>query len=280
MGAERLWFYLRLYPYCVVRSIQAKMSYKSDFILGVTASILMQSLGFVFVWAIFQGIPEMNGWNFYQMVFVYGMSAAALGLNEFLFAGTWRVKMHIHQGTLDRILLRPVGTLFSVLTDDVGLHGLGSVLFGLAVCIVSFSRLHMALSLGKILFWTAAVVCGSLLFFCGESDMCRAGFLGDGQHQRNDPDPEYFGIWQISHGDLWEEITDALNVCGSLWVRRILPFRLSSWDGQRPDLLAWPPGGRCGGSDRCGIILEICSGQISKRGRLRTARSNAPKDIA
>ena len=54
MGAERLWFYLRLYPYCVVRSIQAKMSYKSDFILGVTASILMQSLGFVFVWAIFQ----------------------------------------------------------------------------------------------------------------------------------------------------------------------------------------------------------------------------------
>ena len=29
----------------------------------------------------------------------------------------------------------------------------------------SFSRLHMALSLGKILFWTAAVVCGSLLFF-------------------------------------------------------------------------------------------------------------------
>ena len=165
MGAERLWFYLRLYPYCVVRSIQAKMSYKSDFILGVTASILMQSLGFVFVWAIFQGIPEMNGWNFYKMVFVYGMSAAALGLNEFLFAGTWRVKMHIHQGTLDRILLRPVGTLFSVLTDDVGLHGLGSVLFGLAVCIVSFSRLHMALSLGKILFWTAAVVCGSLLFF-------------------------------------------------------------------------------------------------------------------
>ncbi len=79
MGAERLWFYLRLYPYCVVRSIQAKMSYKSDFILGVTASILMQSLGFVFVWAIFQGIPEMNGWNFYQMVFVYGMKWALQG---------------------------------------------------------------------------------------------------------------------------------------------------------------------------------------------------------
>lgn len=165
MGVKRLWFYLRLYPYCVGRNIQAKMSYKSDFLLGVTASILMQSLGFVFIWSVFQGIPEMNGWNFYQMIFVYGMSAAALGLNEFLFAGSWRIKMHINQGTLDRLLLRPVGTLFCVLTDDVGLHGLGSVLFGLAVCVLSLCKLHRVLSLGMVLFWMLAVACGSLLFF-------------------------------------------------------------------------------------------------------------------
>lgn len=165
MGVKRLWFYIRLYPQCVARNIQAKMAYKSDFILGVAASILMQSLGFVFIWAIFQGIPEMNGWNFYQMIFVYGMSAVALGLNEFLFAGSWRIKMHINQGTLDRLLLRPVGTLFSILTDDVGLHGLGSVMFGLAVCIISLCRLHIVLSVGKVLFWIVFMVCGSLLFF-------------------------------------------------------------------------------------------------------------------
>ena len=67
MAVKRLWFYIKLYPYFVSRSVQSRMSYKSDFILGVTASALMQALGYVFIWAVFQGIPEMNGWSFYQI---------------------------------------------------------------------------------------------------------------------------------------------------------------------------------------------------------------------
>lgn len=165
MAVKRLWFYLKLYPYYVSRSIQSRMSYKSDFILGVTASILMQSLGYVFIWAVFQGIPEMNGWSFYQMVFVYGMAAISLGLNEFLFAGSWQVAKYVRDGSFDRLLLRPVGTMFSILAADVALHGIGSVLFGLAVCIVALCRLQLALSLGKILFWIVAMICGAVIFF-------------------------------------------------------------------------------------------------------------------
>lgn len=165
MAVERLWFYIRLYPYFVSRSIQSRMSYKSDFILGVAASALMQGLGYVFIWAVFQGIPEMNGWSFYQMVFVYGMAAISLGLNEFLFAGTWEVGKLVRDGSFDRLLLRPVGTMFSILAADVALHGIGSVLFGLAVCAVALCRLQLALSLGKILFWILAMACGALIFF-------------------------------------------------------------------------------------------------------------------
>lgn len=173
---KRLWFYIRLYPYFVSRSVQARMSYKSDFILGVVASILMQSLGFVFVWTIFRGVPEVNGWNFNQMMFVYGMSAIALGLNEFLFAGTWRISRYVQDGELDRLLLRPVSTMFSILAADVTLHGLGSVLFGLAVCIVSLVRLQIALSAGMILFWIVAMVCGALIFFAMNMLMATLAF--------------------------------------------------------------------------------------------------------
>lgn len=162
---KRLWFYIKLYPYFVSRSVQSRMSYKSDFFLGMAASALMQGLGYVFIWAVFQGIPEMNGWSFYQMVFVYGMAAISLGLNEFLFAGSWEVGKLVRDGSFDRLLLRPVGTMFSILAADVALHGLGSVLFGLAVCIVALCRLQLALSLGKILFWIVAMACGALIFF-------------------------------------------------------------------------------------------------------------------
>lgn len=162
---KRLWFYIKLYPYFVSRSVQARMSYKGDFILGVVASILMQSLGFVFVWTIFQGVPEVNGWNFNQMMFVYGMAAISLGLNEFLFAGTWKITGYVQEGKLDRLLLRPISTMFSILAADVTLHGLGSMFFGLAVCIVSLLKLEITLALGMILFWIVAMVCGALIFF-------------------------------------------------------------------------------------------------------------------
>lgn len=164
-GIKRLGFYLRLYPYFVSRSLQASMSYKGDFILGVIASIMMQVLGVIFVWTIFQGMPDINGWNFDQIIFVYGMAAISLGLNEFLFAGTWAVSRHVQEGSLDRLLLRPVNTLFSILSTDVKLHGLGSVFFGIAICIASLNNLHLTLSVGMILFWLVAMICGSLIYF-------------------------------------------------------------------------------------------------------------------
>lgn len=164
-GIKRVWFYVRLYPYFVSRSLQARMAYKGDFIIGVVASILMQALGFIFVWTIFQGIPDVNGWNFDQMIFVYGMAAISLGLNEFLFAGTWAVSRYVQEGNLDRLLLRPVNTMFSILSADVKLHGLGSVLFGIAVCIMSLVNLQLTLSVGMILFWIVAMICGSLIYF-------------------------------------------------------------------------------------------------------------------
>ncbi len=173
---RRLWHYFKLYPYFVSRSVQARMSYKGDFILGLVAAILMQSLGFVFVWTIFQGVPEVNGWTINQMMFVYGMAAISLGLNEFLFAGTWKITGYVQEGELDRLLLRPVSTMFSILAADVTLHGLGSVLFGLAVCIGSLMKLGIALSLGMILFWIVAMACGALIFFAMNMLMATLAF--------------------------------------------------------------------------------------------------------
>lgn len=162
---KRIWFYIKLFPYFVSRNIQSKMSYSVDFFLGIVANILKQSLGFIFIWVVFERIPEVNGWTFEEMMFVYGMQAITLGLNEFLFAGTWSVSDYVKEGQLDRLMLRPVGTLFSVIATDVTFHGLGAAGFGLAICIISLTKLHIVLTVGKILFWIGAIACGMLIYF-------------------------------------------------------------------------------------------------------------------
>lgn len=120
-----------------------------------------QTISRIYFW----GSQEINGWDFDQMTFVYGMQAITLGINEFLFAGTWAVGGYIKEGSLDRLLLRPVGTMFSILSADVTLHGLGSAALGLALCIISLRRLHTVVTIGLILYWILAIVCGALIYF-------------------------------------------------------------------------------------------------------------------
>ena len=54
---KRLFFYVKLFPYFVSKSVKSRMSYRLDFFLGLFANALRQSLGFVFIWAVFRGIP-------------------------------------------------------------------------------------------------------------------------------------------------------------------------------------------------------------------------------
>ncbi|MCF0136536.1 MAG: ABC-2 family transporter protein [Lachnospiraceae bacterium] len=162
---SRMMYYIKLLPYFVSRNVQSKMSYSVDFFLGIIANIMKQALGFIFVWVLFSNVPEVNGWNFNQMMFVYGMQAITLGLNEFMFAGTWKIAQYVQEGSLDRLLLRPVGTLFSVIAADVTFHGLGAAAFGLVICIISLVNLQMTLSVGMILFWILAIICGTLIYF-------------------------------------------------------------------------------------------------------------------
>ena len=163
---RRFFFYIKLFPYFVSKSVQSRMSYRLDFFLGILGNALRQSLGFIFIWSVFSGIPEINGWNIYQMMFVYGLQAICVGLYEFLFAGVWRVERYVQDGELDRLLVRPVNTLFSIMAADVTFHGLGAALFGVAICLISLTRLKIILSLWLIAFWIMIIVTGTLIYFC------------------------------------------------------------------------------------------------------------------
>ena len=163
---KRLFLYFKIYPYFVSKSIQSRMSYRLDFFLGIIANVLRQSLGLIFIWAIYHEIPAINGWNFYEMMFVYGIQAICVGFYEFLFAGVWSVEDYVQNGELDRLLVRPIGTMFSIMAADITFHGLGAVLFGIVICLTSLYRLTITLTFWLILFWSASIVSGTLIYFC------------------------------------------------------------------------------------------------------------------
>jgi len=156
--------YLRLYPWFVTQNLQGKAEYKLDFWLGVFGSLMMQASGIVFIWVVFTRIPDLNGWSFYQVAFIYGLAALPKGLTELFCDGVWYLPSMVRLGELDRLLVRPLNPLYHLLADKVETHGLGHLIVGGLVMAEASRQLSLSWDAVRLAYLLLAVVCGALLY--------------------------------------------------------------------------------------------------------------------
>lgn len=140
-----------LYRRSLGAHIRATMEYQADFWVLILASVLMQAVGLVFLSAIFSRIPQINGWEFWEIVLVYAMVFFAEGVGSLLFEGTWRISWFVNQGELDRFLVRPFSPILQVMSADVGFNGIGNILMGSIFITAAVTQVDVHWSIGKVL---------------------------------------------------------------------------------------------------------------------------------
>ena len=62
--------YAKLYRLFVAQYLKTLMQSKVDFIIGLLGYLLVQSCGIICLALIFNEIPQLNGWNFNQLLFI------------------------------------------------------------------------------------------------------------------------------------------------------------------------------------------------------------------
>ncbi|MEW6231662.1 MAG: ABC-2 family transporter protein [Chloroflexota bacterium] len=156
--------YLRLYPWFVTQNLQGKVEYKLDFWLGVFGSLMMQASGVAFIWVVFTRIPDLNGWSFYQVAFIYGLAALPKGLTEFFFDGVWYLTHMVRLGELDRLLVRPLDPLYHLLANNIETHGLGHLVVGGLVMAEASRQLGLSWDAARLAYLGLAMLCGALIY--------------------------------------------------------------------------------------------------------------------
>jgi ABC-2 type transport system permease protein len=132
--------HFRLFRLYFVQYAKARLEYRADFFSSVLASFLGTLASFSFLLIVFSRAPAVTGWTFEEMVFLYGFSLVPLGVfnlfswNLYLFADRYLI-----EGRFDRVLLRPVSSLFQVLFESFRLESLQETATGL-IAIVWASR--------------------------------------------------------------------------------------------------------------------------------------------
>lgn len=142
-----------------------RLAYRGDFFISVVTTLTATVFGVAVVWLIFGRVPTLVGWSFYEILFLYGFSLLPMSLfnmmsiNLYYFSETYIV-----EGRFDRVLLRPVNSLFQILFEQFRLEALSDTVLGVVILISCAHRLNLTLGPEAWVFLGATAVCGSVLY--------------------------------------------------------------------------------------------------------------------
>ena len=144
---------------------KARLEYRADFFSSVFASFLGTLAAFGFLLIVFSRVPTVRGWSFPEMVFLYGFSLIPLGLFNVLSWNLYQfADRYLIEGRFDRVLLRPVSSIFQVLFESFRLESLQETVTGLAAVVWASRRLGTSWGPVDLVLFAGWAVCGAGIY--------------------------------------------------------------------------------------------------------------------
>ena len=92
------------------------LEYRANFVMWFVFTIVYHGVALGALYVTMRQFPSMNGWNFREMFFLYALWMAGHELHNTFFFTVVSVPDYVREGRFDRFLVRPLDTLFQVLT--------------------------------------------------------------------------------------------------------------------------------------------------------------------
>jgi ABC-2 type transport system permease protein len=146
--------------YAIVR-----ISYRADFFISLATSMAATifSLGFVVI--LFQKATQLAGWRLEEVVFLWGFTQIPYGLFNLISLNLYDFgNNYIIEGKFDRVLLRPVSSLFQVLFETFRIESLQEVATGIFCITWASIRLGIHWSPTKVATLLFFGICASVIY--------------------------------------------------------------------------------------------------------------------
>ena len=162
MNKKGLRFYMRIYKKILAQDLKSKLSYRADFVISSIGMIFTNISAFITLWILFQNFPTVMGWNYHEMLFLYGFSLIALTPVQCFFDNNWSLRYYVFSGDFIKYCFRPINIFFYYISEVFDIKGVGQFLFGIGTLIYSWQKLQMGMSILIFLKLIIALVTASL----------------------------------------------------------------------------------------------------------------------
>lgn len=132
----------RLHRIFVAQYMKRLMEYKVDFAMGALGLFISQMIQLFFLGIIFSQIPDLKGWSFNEILFIYGFSLIPKGIDHLFFDNLWMIGYQIvNKGDFDKYLTRPINSLFYVTVENFQVDAFGELIMGIVLVVYSVIQL-------------------------------------------------------------------------------------------------------------------------------------------
>lgn len=158
----------KIYISFLSASLKEMLIYRLDCIAGMVSQLLTQFVEVIFIWITFQNTDNLAGWNFEQILLLYGITLISVGLAAFCFDALYDIgPKYIREGDFDKILLRPIHPLISIIGSSSEFTSLGYFGLGLFMTIIMLIKLAIPVTfilIFKIIFFSiiGAAIIGAI----------------------------------------------------------------------------------------------------------------------
>ncbi len=132
-------------------SIQNDAAYRFDFLMRIGVAVLHLAAELMGVWVIYSNTKSLNGWGVWESLTLLGVYRAIVGSIRIFIAPNMRQTMEdIRTGTLDYVLMRPVGNQFLASVRRVVLYELFDVMLGVGLATFATVKLLHKMPIGQV----------------------------------------------------------------------------------------------------------------------------------
>jgi ABC-2 type transport system permease protein len=137
-------FYLSMFFQYTGQYMKTRLQYRSDMVVEVISDLLFQGVNLIFIIVVFGHTQFLNGWSRDEIIFIYGFFLVPFAIFGAFF-NIWDFnERYIVKGEMDRILTRPIHSLFQIILERMELESLFGVATGIVV--MSYASFHLQLT--------------------------------------------------------------------------------------------------------------------------------------
>lgn len=121
---------MRLFFKLIGISFKSQMQHRASFLMLISTYFLSTFVDIIGIWVLFDRFKMVQGWTMQEVAIIYGIMHIGFSIPEAFARGFDNFGMLIRNGDFDRILLRPMGTLFQMASREIQWMRMGRLLQG------------------------------------------------------------------------------------------------------------------------------------------------------